>query len=193
MELQLISIKFFAEDSTSVGIREFIPIFHSWIPKKTITDHLLIDVVDYSHVYQGPGIVLVTHEANYSIDPVDNRLGLPYQRKRPIRGSFEQRPQSLIRVTLQACRNLEDDPKLKGKLKFKGNEFLLISNDRLLAPNKDESFEAISRALVDIIPELYGGDKFTLTRDADRKERLTICVKTSNHSEVNSLLNAQPE
>ena len=191
MELQRISVKFFAEDSTSVDIREFIPIFHSWIQKKTITDHLLIDVADYSHVFHGPGVVLVAHEANYSMDQTDDRLGLLYQRKQPIRGSFEQRLQSLISATLQACRHMEDDPRLKGKLKFKGNEFLLISNDRLLAPNTDESFEAIGRALADVIPGLYGSAEYTLTRDSDPKERLMVGVKAFSPIDVETLLRVE--
>lgn len=182
MELQRISIKFFAEDSTLVDIREFIPVFHSWIQKKTIADHLLIDVADYSRVFHGPGVVLVAHEANYSMDQTDNRLGLLYQRKQPIGGSLEQRLQSLIRATLQACRHLEDDPRFKGKLKFKENEFLLISNDRLLAPNTDESFETIGKALADVIPGLYGSAEYTLTRNSDPKERLTISVKESSRT-----------
>ena len=33
-----------------------------------VPDHLLIDVADYAHVPNGPGTVLVAHEANIHID-----------------------------------------------------------------------------------------------------------------------------
>ena len=50
---------------------DFIPVFHRWIQKQTVSGHLLIDVHDYSHIHQGPGILLVGHEGNFSIDLAD--------------------------------------------------------------------------------------------------------------------------
>ncbi len=42
-----------------IRLDDFIPLFHRWIQEQAIDGHLLIDVHDYSHIQQGPGILLV--------------------------------------------------------------------------------------------------------------------------------------
>jgi len=75
-------VKLFFENS-SRELADFIPVLHSWIQQQTLPGHLLIDVHDYSHVHHGPGILLVAHEANLSIDEAEGRRGLVYIRKQP--------------------------------------------------------------------------------------------------------------
>ncbi|MCS7047943.1 MAG: hypothetical protein NZ483_01440, partial [Verrucomicrobiae bacterium] len=75
-------VKFFITNPEAKPLKDFIPVFHGWIQRQALPGHLLIDVHDYSHVYQGPGILLVAHEANISIDQSEGRPGLLYLRKR---------------------------------------------------------------------------------------------------------------
>jgi hypothetical protein len=58
-----IAVKLFAPHA-QVPEGALIPIYHHWIQNHSIPDHLLIDVADYEHVPEGPGTVLVAHEAN---------------------------------------------------------------------------------------------------------------------------------
>ena len=46
---------------------EFAAVLNSWIQKQRL-EELLIDVADYLHVHNGPGIMLTGHEADYSLD-----------------------------------------------------------------------------------------------------------------------------
>jgi hypothetical protein len=75
-------VKFFFTDSSKL-LKDYIPVFHSWIQQQALPGHMLLDVHDYSHVHHGPGILLVTHEANLSIDEAEGRRGLVYIRKQP--------------------------------------------------------------------------------------------------------------
>ncbi len=75
-------IKLFFANSTK-SLKEFIPVFHGWIQRQALPGHMLLDVHDYSHVHHGPGILLVSHEANISIDEAEGRRGLVYIRKQP--------------------------------------------------------------------------------------------------------------
>src|SRR4030095_14690853 len=102
MDLQRIGIKVFAEDSAKVDVRDFIPVFHSWIQKQAVENHLLIDVHDYSHIHNGPGILLVAHEGNFSIDLSNGEMGLAYYRKQPTAGSMTQRLNGVLKSALQA-------------------------------------------------------------------------------------------
>ena len=84
MDLQKVNVKFFVGDSNGVPLTAFINIFNSWIQA---SDGDYYDLADYSHMHAGPGILLIAHEANISMDNTGNRLGLLYNRKRPLQGS----------------------------------------------------------------------------------------------------------
>jgi hypothetical protein len=60
---------------------DFIPVFHDWIRRGAV-EGLLIDVANYSHVHNGPGVMLIGHEGDYSVDMVDGRPMLRYMLKR---------------------------------------------------------------------------------------------------------------
>ena len=173
MDLYKIGIKMFVTDPQAVRLRDFIPVFHGWIQQQKVTGHLLIDVHDYSHVHDGPGILLVAHEGNFSMDLEGGRLGLFYYRKRPLEGGLETNLKSVTQTALQACKLLESEPKLDG-LKFDTSEILVIANDRLLAPN-----DAIARAKLEpIIAKTLGKAAFAPQSSAPR-ERLAFVVTRS--------------
>ncbi len=83
-----------------------------------LAEHMLIDVADYAHVPDGPGILLVSDEANIYFDRFDGRLGLTYSRKRPIEGTFADRLAAVVSYARQACELLEASPVLNGAKKF---------------------------------------------------------------------------
>jgi hypothetical protein len=173
MDLYKIGIKMFVTDPQAVRLRDFIPVFHGWIQQQKVTGHLLIDVHDYSHVHDGPGILLVAHEGNFSMDLEGGRLGLFYYRKRPLEGGLETNLKSVTQTALQACKLLESEPKLDG-LKFDTSEILVIANDRLLAPN-----DAIARAKLEpIIAKTLGKAAFA-PQSSDPRERLAFVVTRS--------------
>src|ERR1700733_4094441 len=111
MDLYKIGVKIFVSNPKAVDIHEFIPVFHGWIRQQKIEGHQLIDVHDYSHVANGPGILLVAHEGNFSMDQEDGRLGLFYYRKRELSGTLEANLKTVVNTALNACKLLEAEPK----------------------------------------------------------------------------------
>jgi hypothetical protein len=187
METYRLGIKFFVAEPgpESIGLQDFIPVFHTWIQKQILKDHLLIDVHDYSHIRQGPGILLVAHEGNFSMDSAEGRLGLLYQRKQPASGSNEERLVSVLKTALQACRLLEEEPALQGRVRFRKNELLLIANDRLNAPNDDETLSRVLPAVSVALNAAFGHSDFDVTRiSTDAKDRLTIRVQPRSGDRV---------
>jgi hypothetical protein len=173
MELQRIGIKLFADSSAPVPIRDFIPVFHSWIQKQAIEHHLLIDVHNYSHIHNGPGILLVAQEGNFSIDMADGRMGLLYYRKKS--GNDVA---SVLKTALAASKLLESDPTFGGRLRFRKDEMWIVTNDRLLAPNNDPTFAALKPSLEAALKLLLPEGKFKYTRSSvNPKERLAIHVQ----------------
>ncbi|HYR43220.1 MAG TPA: hypothetical protein VER98_09365 [Terriglobia bacterium] len=169
MDLNRLGIKFFAATKGRIHLAEFIPVFHEWIQKQIIKDHLLIDTHNYSHMHEGPGILLVAHQGNFSIDTGDDRMGLLYYRKEPADTLAD-----IVKPAVQGCGLLEEDPRMRGRLNFRTDEVLFVANDRLLAPNNDETFSQFEPRLSAALNQVLG-KPFKLSRISDDpKERLTI-------------------
>lgn len=187
-ELQRIGLKLFAADGVAVRPREFVPVFHRWIQTRALGNHLLIDVADYEHVPEGPGVVLVAHEGNYSIDLAEGRLGLAYNRKTPAPGTLAERLRAVARAVLTACRLLEDEPALAGRIRFRGDELHLFANDRLHAPNTPATSAAFQPALTEFLHSVYGDAGYRVTPDHDARERFGVRVRAAGALSVAELL-----
>jgi hypothetical protein len=187
MNLQHINVKIMIANPQEVELEPFINIFHRWIQNK-IAEEMLVDVADYAHVPAGPGVLLVAHEANMSIDNAENRLGFLYNRKTVMNGTNLERLQKIFKTALLHCQRLEEEASVKGKLKFQGGDMQLIVNDRLLVPNNEESLKVLEPELKDFFNQLYAGASYTLKRHTDSRERFTLDVKASQSFEVATLL-----
>ena len=186
MELQKINIKVFAAPN-DVPLTDFIDVFHGWIQA---TDGRYHDVADYSHMQAGPGIVLVADDANVSIDETGNRRGLLYSQKGKLSGSNLAKLNTVLRSALENCRRLEEEPALRGKLRFSGNEVEILVNDRLLAPNSGEAFEELRPEIDFLARRLYATANFTLLRNQnDTRHRFNVTITTPLSFETKTLLN----
>ena len=176
MELQRLNVKFFVEPPSAVPLSDFVEIFHGWIQA---TDGIYHDVADYSHMHGGPGIVLIANDANVSIDETENRRGLLFSQKSRLDGSNQEKLRSLFRSALENCRKLEEEPALRGKLRFAANKAVISLNDRLLGPNSKESFNDLKGEIESLAKQLYGDAEVSFERDADPRQRLNVRLKTS--------------
>jgi len=102
IELQHVNVKLFVGNPEEVDLEPLIPIFHDWIQNQ-VGEGLLLDVADYRHVDAGPGVVLIGHEGNYSVDNTDNRLGIRYTRKAALDARNQDRLKQAARTDLTAC------------------------------------------------------------------------------------------
>jgi hypothetical protein len=176
MDLQKLNVKFFVEPPNAVSLKEFIEIFHGWIQA---TDGEYHDVADYSHMQAGPGIVLVAQDANVSIDETKNRRGLLFSQKSPVTGSNPEKFRAAFRSALENCRKLEEEPALRGRLRFAANEAAVSLNDRLLGTNTEGLYEEFKAELEPVAKELFGGAGVSFERDADPRRCLNVTMKTS--------------
>ena len=183
MNIQHVNIKFYLENPEAVNLADYASIFNTWIQKQRL-DELLIDVADYLHVHNGPGIMLIGHEADYSLDNRAGRLGLLYNRKEQLDGTTQEKLAQAARTALIAAQILEKE----NGLKFNGSEIQLIVNDRLLVPNTVETFASLEPDIKSFFNQLYGGVEFSLSHNNDSRERFTVNVKTESNFDVDTLL-----
>ena len=180
VQLQHVNVKLFLKDSVGVDLEPLIPIFHSWITGRAL-DEMLLDVADYRHVPSGPGIVLIGFQADYAVDNAGNRLGVRYNRKTSLDGGNQDALSQAARAALTVCKLLEEEPRMGGKLRFDGREIEICVNDRLLAPNRPETFEATRPDLDSFARKLLGGAEYSLTYDSSRDPRslFSVALKSS--------------
>ncbi len=185
MDLQRINVKFYLRDGEAISPEEAFRIFNSWIP--TTADEILVDVADYSHIAEAQQALLVGHDANYCLDTTDGRKGLMYSRKRPVDGSIAERLRDAFATTLKTCARLERDAGGDG-IRFRGEEALLIVNDRLNAPNDEETLAAIEPELDTVLRELFGGAETEVERNGDAKQLFSLQLRARGEFDIDTLI-----
>jgi hypothetical protein len=187
MDLQHINAKLLLRDADAVDLEPLIPIYHRWI-KERVFEEMLLDIADYRHVPEGPGVVLIGLQADYSVDNTCGRLGVRYNRKAPLDGGNQQRLAQAARAALNACVKLEMEESLGGKLVFGGQEIEIFFNDRALAPNNEGSRRTAEKELREFCARLFGGKECEIAFDRDPRRLLGAWVKMKQNVGAAELL-----
>lgn len=175
MEFQHLNVKIFLDGELPFDASRFINVFHTWIQDGAMPE-MLIDVADYGHVPDGPGIMLIAHEADYSMDHTDGRWGMRYNRKAPLPGINQDRIRQALSAAANACRKLEETFASEGPLKFSRAEFEVFVNDRAIAPNNSETAAAFELELRASLKSILGHEEFSLRTHSDRRRRVGAVV-----------------
>jgi len=176
------------QNPEDVDLEPVIPIFHRWI-QEGACEELLLDVADYRHVPAGPGVVLIGHEANYSVDNTSNRLGVRYNRKAVLDGNARDRLEQAVRAAIEACQRLEDDSQLHGSIRFNGREMEMFINDRLLGPNSDRTREAVEPEIRALCQRLFRGATYSLQHGpSDPRQLFSVSIRTEKSFKPSELL-----
>lgn len=187
IELQHINVKFLLQPQEGIDLEALIPVFHGWIQAQPFAE-LLIDVADYRHVPDGPGVMIIGHEADYSVDNTDGRLGVRYNRKEILNSNNQERLRQAARSALAACQTLEEDPRLNGKFRFDGRSFEIVINDRLLAPNSPETRKAIEPEIRSLADQLFGAGAYQLTWQSDPRRLSGVAIAANQAFSTEKLL-----
>ncbi|MBZ5643930.1 MAG: hypothetical protein LAO19_14305 [Acidobacteriia bacterium] len=187
IQMQHVNVKLILQNHAASDLEPLIPVFHEWIQDQP-SGELLLDIADYRHVPAGPGVVLIGHEGDYSVDNTDDRLGVRYNRKAALEGSNEDRLKQAARAALHACRRLEEDPRLGLELRFGGQEIEIFINDRLLAPNSDATRDAADPEIRAFAQKLFRGNDYSVTYESDRRKLFKAVLKSAKPFSAAELL-----
>ena len=99
MTIERVAAKFYAAECGNEH-DQFIPVFHRWI-QEDLVPGIPLDVADYRHVPNGPGVILIGHDADWGMDQHEGPLGLIYNHKRNLQGSDQEK---LVFVLKQLLR-----------------------------------------------------------------------------------------
>jgi hypothetical protein len=183
-------VKIFLDDPGAIDLALFQAIFQRWIQQKLLPGQL-VDVADYRHVPDGPGIILIGHDADYSIEPRNGRLGLLFTRKHRPDEDVQAQLRSSLRLALAACQLLETEDAFFPRLRFRADELEIRYPDRLKFPNVPQTFSLIRADLNAVLSELYGEDTLDVSRvSQDPRYLFTVEVHGEGANSVADLARA---
>jgi hypothetical protein len=99
-----------------------------------------------------------------------------YKRKRSDQGNFSQHLSAAVKQACESCHRIETDGDLGDLVSFRTNEFSVVVNDRLNAPNTEETMQAIGPDLEKLFAKLYGDPSASVTRRDQARSRLILDV-----------------
>jgi len=154
--------------SIDTNIESFVPLFHNWIQEDRIPNHVMVDVVDYKHIQDGPGIMLIAHEGHFSLDFEDDELGLLYIRKTPLGDTISETLTGIQQILDFAVELIKIDSSVGEKIEF-SDEYQLLSNDRFGFPNNADSEKKLLQAASGVfsdavlsVPETFKGSRLKI-------------------------------
>jgi hypothetical protein len=193
MEAKRLDVKLFVQAGSLAEPSELVSVFHGFIQRSAITDQVIIDVADYSHVVDGPGVMLIGHEGQYGFEKQKGRTGLLFSQRRATVDGFKSALVYGLRHVLRMASLLEKDDALKGRLKWSGQELMLRINDRLLAPNTPETWKAVEPEVRAVLDALFAGAACSVEPSPQSPELFTLHVKAAAPASVDTLLARLPQ
>lgn len=169
--LQRVSVSLPLADQT-IDPAAAIPVFHDWIRRGAV-EGTLIDVARYCHVHQGPGIMLIGHEGDYSLDLSGGRLSLRYTLKRDNEGTNRQ----IIARAARRVAGARDELAAAPGWSCAGGDVTVTVADRLNAPNTADGVAAFGPVATAVVTEVFGAGKLdTQSIETDPRAPLSLRI-----------------
>lgn len=176
IDLQRIHLKLLAESPADFSVDPFLAVF-ARLRQDTTNPEVWIDMADYAHMPKGAGMLLAGHRANFSIDLGDPGPGFLYAGKSGHQGSMEERVLETFRRCLAMVEPLLAEPEYPSTLQPMWGSWELVINDRLEAPNTDETDDALRSDIEAALDQLFGRGGYTAEREPDLGRRYGISIR----------------
>jgi len=181
-----LAIKFNLKQNPTFPAKEIVPIFQRWIQEHAV-EGMLIDVTSYTHVQDGPGVILIADEADYGYDLSNGRVGLRYTRKRFLPDTLQDAIRQVVRLAIVASQRLEDEELLEG-VAFDYTSAEIGFLDRQNYQNTPAVFDAVQAELSQFLSELYGTDVQVSRTYDDPREVFSVSYRTPADVDIEQLM-----
>lgn len=168
-----IGAKFFLRSADGVDPAALIPVFHEWIRRGDVVGGLVIDVADYHHVPDGPGVMLIGYEWDRAVDFTGGVPGVLSVSKRDLEGSLAERVAAVAADALAVAAALAAEPSVPWAAVGLDAVEVRVP-DRLFAPNTPESLAAIGPDIAAALAPLNDGAGPELEQVGDTRRPFTV-------------------
>ena len=186
MDSQRFAAKLDVLPPSEIPSGDLVLFFHRVIQERLL-EEITVDVADYSHVPDGPGVMLVCHDAHYSMDRAGGRLGLKCATKRGATGGTSDRIRRVLRKVLGLAARMEEHEVLRGRVKFDTRSALVSVEDRLVAPSTQATFDAFAPVLAEVAAQVWGAPP-VLARVGSAKEPFAVRLSVPDGPPLGALM-----
>ena len=160
-----VACKFFVhpDPTAPVELHPFIGLFHRFIQEAAVPG-LLIDVADYAHVPEGPGVLLVGHDVDYGLDLAGGRAGLLTTRKRLEGAPLAASLRSALEWGLRTVEAIESAASTVLRIDPRAVTIQVV--DRLAGPNEASAYAELVKEAAPVLG-FAAQDLHTLHRQVD--------------------------
>ncbi len=173
-----LAVKFNLKQNPTFPTNKLVPVFQRWIQEHAV-EGLLIDVTNYSHVQDGPGVILIADEGDYGYDLSKGQVGLRYTRKRFLPDNLQDALRQSLRLALIAAQRLEDEEVLEG-VEFDYTTAEISFLDRQNYQNTSAVYDAIQADLTQILAESFEADVTLSRTNNDPREVFAVTYSIPN-------------
>ncbi len=161
-----VAVKLYLDDVGGITPADAVPVFHDWIRRGAVPG-LLVDVADYSHVKDGPGVILVGHDLDYALDLGEGRPGVLCRWKRGAEETAADRLAAALDGALKAAAELEAASSFATAPHVDRAEARVSVEDRMAAPNTPQSLEALRPAVNEAVARVTGAPPVSVSRTGE--------------------------
>ncbi len=190
---QRLSLRFEICTPGVVNLDAVIPVFHQWIQARK-SETMLIDVADYKHVPEGPGVIMLGHTDDFGIDngvsQGSNVQGFYYVRKHARLTDtqpLDVRLQELWERALRTAARLEQEADLQVVIDPTRIQLALL--DRLVYPCTLEALAAVRDDVARFFADVLDGRTMSLSHcEPDMRYPMTWYITVDGDCTVSELL-----
>ena len=186
-DLQRLQIRIGSDAAPTLSLDSFITIFGRW-RKQEGHPAEWVDMADYAHVSQGPGIMLIGQRCNFSFDMGGPGPGILYAAKKGLTGSHPARILSAIEWCLALSNLLVAEEEFPPGVRLRTDSLELRFNDRLETPNTAATDEQLQPAIRQALDALFGQGDYRLVPQTDRNQMCGFSVQASKAEPLSALL-----
>ena len=185
-----LGVKFNLKQQPALQPADILPIFQRWIQEHKV-DGMLIDVIDYKHVPEGPGIVLIADEADFAYDLMDGETGLNYIRKRDLPDNLADALRLVIGRAAAAARALEAEA--PDDLIFDYSAAKISFLDRMNYRNEASVFDEARAAITEALGDIVGAPVSIARHSDDPRSVFALRCQFAGEVDADALIAAMNE
>jgi hypothetical protein len=185
-----LAAKLFVSSPNGAVLDGLVPVFHEWIRSKKMEGDLLLDVVTYEHVPDGPGVMLIADRAHYHLDMRWGQPGIRYVKKDPPGQDTEARLRWVLLHAVEAAKALEAENRVSLRFGTAGFEIEVL--DRPWLETTPEAISQIHDTLTRLVSGLglEGAVSVERVSTRDAREPLAFSIQWATDPRLETLLDA---
>ncbi|MGK5093049.1 hypothetical protein WDW89_13660 [Deltaproteobacteria bacterium TL4] len=174
-DLQRINIKVLTPTPEGFKAEPFLKILNHW----NETEEEWLDIADYLHLQDGPGVVLLGPKRFVSFDRTEGADGILYCQRNGLEGSLKARFVEVLNNGILFAKKMRGEEACPSDVSTETTQLIITINDRKQAPHSEQTARQLGSVIQEALKEVLDGTDVQMSPLADPKELFGYQVKLS--------------